>query len=147
MRILILFFVLVAQLSYADCEKKIFSCQFNNQKQVEVFDSKGNITYRFGKNLAKPELQFSLPHQQTQTTQWQGFGSNDYDDLRLTNKGVTYVVFHRYNKIEENPNKRIEAGIQVIIKKKVAAQLLCQPKTISNHLYDLDYLPPVSETE
>lgn len=134
--------LLLAQASYAQCGKKVFSCTFKNNKQVEVCDNKGKITYRFGKNLAKPELQFSLPHKQTKTVQWQGLGSWDYDDLRLNNKGVTYLIFRGRNKIEPNPNKRVEAGIEVIIKKKTAATLLCLPKTLNEHLYDLDYLPP-----
>lgn len=146
-KILFISLALFAETSYAQCGQKVFSCTFANDKQVEVCDHSGKITYRFGKKLTQPELQFTLPHNKTATMQWQGMGSWDYDDLRLNNKGVTYLIFRGYNKIEPAPDKQIEAGIEVIIKKKTVAKLLCQKHTLDERLYDLDHLPPVPEED
>lgn len=133
--------LLVTQVSYADCTKKIFSCTFNNQKRVEVCDTKGKINYRFGKNLANPELSFSLPYHKTRTTQWQGIGRYEYDAVMLRNQQVIYTVFHERDKLEENLGKQVTNGITVTIKEKEVAKLICLPKTVYNKLHELDYLP------
>ena len=42
----------------------LFYCQFNNGKQVRIEQHGDKIRYRFGKNLARPELAFELPKDQ-----------------------------------------------------------------------------------
>ena len=42
----------------------LFYCQFNNGKQVRIEQHGDKIRYRFGKNLARPELVFDLPKDQ-----------------------------------------------------------------------------------
>ena len=39
----------------------LFYCQFNNGKQVRIEQHGDKIRYRFGKNLARPELAFERP--------------------------------------------------------------------------------------
>lgn len=39
----------------------LFYCQFNNGKQVRIEQHGDKIRYRFGKNLARPELAFEQP--------------------------------------------------------------------------------------
>ena len=42
----------------------MFYCQFNNGKQVRIEQHGDKIRYRFGKNLARPELAFEQPANQ-----------------------------------------------------------------------------------
>ena len=42
----------------------MFYCQFNNGKQVRIEQHGDKIRYRFGKNLARPELVFERPANQ-----------------------------------------------------------------------------------
>ena len=42
----------------------MFYCQFNNGKQVRIEQHGDKIRYRFGKNLARPELAFERPANQ-----------------------------------------------------------------------------------
>ena len=42
----------------------LFYCQFNNGKQVRIEQLGDKIRYRFGKNLARPELVFEQPTNQ-----------------------------------------------------------------------------------
>ena len=42
----------------------LFYCQFNNGKQVRIEQHGDKIRYRFGKNLARPELAFEQPANQ-----------------------------------------------------------------------------------
>ena len=42
----------------------LFYCQFNNGKQVRIEQHGDKILYRFGKNLARPELAFEQPANQ-----------------------------------------------------------------------------------
>ena len=42
----------------------LFYCQFNNGKQVRIEQHGDKIRYRFGKNLARPELVFEQPKDQ-----------------------------------------------------------------------------------
>ena len=42
----------------------LFYCQFNNGKQVRIEQLSDKIRYRFGKNLARPELVFEQPTNQ-----------------------------------------------------------------------------------
>ena len=42
----------------------LFYCQFNNGKQVRIEQHGDKIRYRFGKNLARPELAFEQPKDQ-----------------------------------------------------------------------------------
>ena len=42
----------------------LFYCRFNNGKQVRIQQHGDKIRYRFGKNLARPELAFEQPKDQ-----------------------------------------------------------------------------------
>ena len=42
----------------------LFYCRFNNGKQVRIQQHGDKIRYRFGKNLARPELVFKQPQNQ-----------------------------------------------------------------------------------
>ena len=42
----------------------LFYCQTTNGKQVHIQQHDGNVRYRFGKNLARPELEFTQPKTQ-----------------------------------------------------------------------------------
>ena len=42
----------------------LFYCQTANGKQVHIRQHDGNVRYRFGKNLTRPELEFTQPKTQ-----------------------------------------------------------------------------------
>ena len=63
---LFIFVLLLSGTAFAAPANKdtMFYCQFNNGKQVRIEQHGDKIRYRFGKNLARPELAFELPKDQ-----------------------------------------------------------------------------------
>ena len=63
---LFIFVLLLSGTAFAAPANKdtMFYCQFNNGKQVRIEQHGDKIRYRFGKNLARPELVFDLPKDQ-----------------------------------------------------------------------------------
>ena len=60
---LFIFVLLLSGTAFAAPANKdtMFYCQFNNGKQVRIEQHGDKIRYRFGKNLARPELAFERP--------------------------------------------------------------------------------------
>ena len=74
----------------------LFYCQFNNGKQVRIEQHGDKIRYRFGKNLARPELAFEQPKDQVFLNRLTPLLDNDRRgeiiEIYLRNGDVSYIA-------------------------------------------------------
>ena len=74
----------------------LFYCQFNNGKQVRIEQHGDKIRYRFGKNLARPELAFEQPANQVFLNRLTPLLDNDRRgeiiEIHLRNGDVSYIA-------------------------------------------------------
>ena len=74
----------------------LFYCQFNNGKQVRIEQHGDKIRYRFGKNLARPELAFEQPKDQVFLHRLTPLLDNDRRgeiiEIHLRNGDVSYIA-------------------------------------------------------
>ncbi len=76
----------------------IFSCTLQNGKKVSVTgDDVGGLTYRYGKNLSRPELSFSVPVFDSYHSFSNHVGGADISALGLPRGNYLYVVGHGYS--------------------------------------------------
>jgi hypothetical protein len=125
--------VLGAADASARCEgdsATLFSCLTPKGKQIELCDGGKTIQYSFGKPQIKPEIVVAVPRQRASTSQWQGVGRYMTYSVDVPNGDTIYSVFWSADKIEQ----RIEAGVNVLVKGKVAATVNCSEKSINGNL-------------
>ena len=74
----------------------MFYCQFNNGKQVRIAQHGDKIRYRFGKNLARPELAFERPANQVYQVYLTPLLDNNQRgeiiEIYLRNGDVSYIA-------------------------------------------------------
>ena len=74
----------------------LFYCQFNNGKQVRIEQHGDKIRYRFGKNLAHPELAFERPANQVYQVYLTPLLDNNQRgeiiEIYLRNGDVSYIA-------------------------------------------------------
>ena len=74
----------------------LFYCQFNNGKQVRIEQLGDKIRYRFGKNLARPELVFEQPtnrvYQVYSTPLWDNNQRGEVIEIHLRNGDASYIA-------------------------------------------------------
>jgi len=74
----------------------LFYCQFNNGKQVRIEQLGDKIRYRFGKNLARPELVFEQPtnrvYQVYSTPLWDNNQRGEVIEIHLRNSDASYIA-------------------------------------------------------
>ena len=74
----------------------LFYCRFNNGKQVRIEQHGDKIRYRFGKNLARPELVFEQPtnrvYQVYSTPLWDNNQRGEVIEIHLRNGSASYVA-------------------------------------------------------
>ena len=74
----------------------LFYCQFNNGKQVRIEQHGDKIRYRFGKNLARPELAFERPANQVYQVYLTPLLDNNQRgeiiEIYLRNGDVSYIA-------------------------------------------------------
>jgi hypothetical protein len=108
----------------------LFSCLTPKGKQIELCDAGKTIQYSFGKPQAKPEIVVTVPRNQASTSQWAGVGRYMTYSVDVPNGDTIYSVFWSADKIERG----IEAGVNVLVKGKVAATVNCTEKSIDSNL-------------
>ena len=77
-------------------QNTLFYCQFNNGKQVRIEQLGDKIRYRFGKNLARPELVFEQPtnrvYQVYSTPLWDNNQRGEVIEIHLRNGDASYIA-------------------------------------------------------
>lgn len=131
----LIFTLLVGTLSagtaLAACPKNgstIFSCTTTNGKQVEICDLGATIRYRFGKNLAKPELALTIPRNQASTSQWEGIGRYMSYTVTIPNGPISYTASWGMDRLSEE--HQVESSILVEKGGALLATLPCVEKTV-----------------
>ena len=95
---LFIFSLLLSGTTFAAPANKdtLFYCQFNNGKQVRIEQHGDKIRYRFGKNLARPELAFERPANQVYQVYLTPLLDNNQRgeiiEIYLRNGDVSYIA-------------------------------------------------------
>ena len=95
---LFIFVLLLSGTAFAAPANKdtLFYCQFNNGKQVRIEQHGDKIRYRFGKNLARPELAFERPVNQVYQVYLTPLLDNNQRgeiiEIYLRNGDVSYIA-------------------------------------------------------
>lgn len=119
---------------YANCgsSKTLFSCTTIKGKQIEVCDSEKTIDYSFGKANEKPEIAIKVPRDKVSTFQWAGVGRSESYAVDIPNGTAVYNVFWGVDRLsDEHP---IEAGVNVLIDKKLVTTVNCSGKDVVSNL-------------
>lgn len=134
--------VLFSPCLYAKCEKNsktLFSCLTAKGKQIEVCDAGKTISYSFGKPQKKPEIVVTVLRDQASTSQWNGVGRYYSYSVDIPNGETVYNVFFSVDRLGDE--HAIEAGVNVLIKNKLAATVNCAGKNITHDLEGLNLKP------
>ena len=133
---------LVGAPAYAQCEKgssTLFSCSMQKSgKVVEVCDATDTIQYYFGKARKKPELALSVPRDEVTTSQWQGVGRYESYSVDIPNADTIYRVYWSHDRLNEDQDNAVEAGVEVETNGKSVANLLCKPASVVSNLQGVD---------
>ena len=124
--------------AFAKCptpQKTVFECTTTQKKIVQVCDAGTTLSYKFGKSLAKPELQLKVARQKATTYQWNGIGPTESYTVNIPNGNTTYSVFS----ILDKNNFKSTSGISVYQNKKEIATLYCDAQyLVIEDLFDID---------
>ncbi len=131
--------VTTAEAACPSAKATIFSCTTTNGKQVEVCDLGATISYRFGKNTAKPEIMIKVPREKVTTYQWEGIGRYMSYAVTIPNGPVTYTTTWGMDRLSEEHG--IEASILVEQNGKTLATIPCVPKTVINNMEGVKLSP------
>lgn len=115
----------------------LFSCVTTKGKQIELCDAGKTIQYSFGKPQFKPEIVVTVPRNRASTSQWAGVGRYMTYSVDVPNGDTIYSVFWSADKIEQG----IEAGVNVLVKGKVAATVNCSERSIDSNLEGVKLKP------
>jgi hypothetical protein len=126
---------------YASCEgsKTVFSCLTSKGKQIAVCDAGKTIGYSFGKPKGKPEIAVKVARNKASTFQWAGMGSSISYAVDIPNGKTTYNVFWSSDRLSEQ--HAIEAGVNVLINKKLVTTVNCAGENIVNNIEGVDLKP------
>ena len=97
-KVLLISILLLSGTAFAAPANKdtMFYCQFNNGKQVRIEQHGDKIRYRFGKNLARPELAFERPANQVYqvylTPPLDNNQRGEIIEIYLRNGDVSYIA-------------------------------------------------------
>lgn len=105
------------------CQKIVFHCQTENQKEVRVCDRGQTLEYAFGLP-AEPELLLSVRREEARTFQWKGFGRWISYTLNIPNGDVTYTVFSGVDRLTDEHER--EAGVSVTKGGEEIARIKCR---------------------
>ena len=87
--------ILLASTPISATADTLFYCQTANGKQVHIQQHDSNVRYRFGKNLARPELEFTQPktqvYQRNFTVEDNGYRAHARQ-MWLHNGNADYVI-------------------------------------------------------
>ncbi len=76
----------------------IFACTLQNGKKISITgDDVGELTYKYGKNLSRPELSFSVSVYDSYHSFSNHVGDAGINALALPRGNYLYVVGHGYN--------------------------------------------------
>ncbi|MDO5770401.1 MAG: hypothetical protein Q4P13_12935 [Psychrobacter sp.] len=131
--------VFMAAPVYANSDKceAIFTCKLKS-KAVEVCDThNGNLIYRYGKSLDKPEMKVILPYEKASMSHWNGVGRYQNTILNIPNKNTTYSIFNSFDSISQHT----QSGVWVEVNGEQVSELICDSDSVHHKLNDIDYLP------
>lgn len=106
------------------------NCHFPNGKRLEICAGPEAFTYAFGPE-AKPELTLSTPFSASTVQPWPGVSRNIWSALTLPNHDITYEV---WISAPREALEDVSAGINVIRKDRIIAELRCLPQTIKGEV-------------
>ena len=117
----------------------LFHCKTEQQKQVSVFKQGSNLIYQYGDSLDVPELHLVQAEQTVEQRPWAGVGHSMWNYITFKNKGYSYTVGSRYNRMEG----KIEfAGVTVTKEGKTVANIGCRTDALFVDALG-DYVEPV----
>lgn len=117
---------------------KLFSCVVKNGKLIELCDLGKEIQYSFGRPQSQLDIVLKVPREQASTQQWNGMGPIAYS-VDVPKGDTTYSVFFSADRMSDG--HPITAGVNVVIRNKPVATVLCDEKTIVNNLEDVNLKP------
>ncbi|WP_460274923.1 hypothetical protein [Celeribacter sp. ULVN23_4] len=109
-------------------EAPLLQCKFSNEKYVSLTADAAGVTYRFGRPGQMPELELNRPYSEVVVTPWPGVGGSIWEELRLKNGDINYVLWGDFDRMSEAHDVR--AGIVVERSGEELARLDCLPETI-----------------
>ena len=109
----------------------VFTCQIQrSEKRIEVRDFGSGLSYAFGKNLKRPELQVSKSYSEWAIEPWAGVGINLYNSISFENNGVKYEIYDSFDRID----LKNDYGIIVSIQGKMPIFLRCLERTVVSQM-------------
>ncbi len=115
----------------------LFSCVVQKSgKRIELCDARTTIRYQFGKPKAAPDIVVSVPRNLATTSQWNGIGRYISYAVDIPNGNTVYSVFFSMDRLTERHS--IEAGVNVLVDRKLVASVKCLESSIVNHLEGVD---------
>ena len=113
-------FAACAGVSLVDCTVT------NSRKQLELCLDGGRLTYRFGRPGA-PELELTRDLSEIAYTPWPGIGRTIWEDVEITNEGVTYAIHSWVERpLDTGEAPRSGTGLIVLQGAEPLAELTCQ---------------------
>lgn len=122
--------LMIFALSPTVSAKTIFHCATASGKQIalDYNDSRDVVTYTFGKNLNKPEINLQRTTSQVDVEHFRYL-----DSVKLNNGAYSYDIYAGYS--ADAPHKEF-AGVTVFKDSKVLVEIPCKGKVL-NHLSEL----------
>ncbi len=133
---------LAATSARADCvagEATVFACQTAQGKRIEVCDAGKTLTYSFGRPQAQPEIMLRVARERASTSQWNGLGRFIAYSVDIPNGDTVYSVFWGADRLSDD--HPIEAGVEVLVKGRLAATVRCADGEIVQAIEGLDLKP------
>ncbi len=128
-----------ADATCADGSKTVFSCMTKRGKRIELCDAGATLKYSFGKPQSNPDIVVKVPRDAASTSQWAGIGRDESYSVDIPNGNTTYSVFWSLDHYSDK--HAVEAGVNVVIKNKLAATVTCSENGMVNKLEGIDLKP------
>ncbi|TNE68993.1 hypothetical protein [Celeribacter ethanolicus] len=106
----------------------LLQCEFPNGKGVVLSAHENGVSYRFGHPGQSPDLALERPYAEVVVTPWPGVGGAIWEELRLTNGDVSYVLWGALDRMTDD--HEMTGGIVVERNGKELARFDCVPETL-----------------
>jgi hypothetical protein len=141
MRLFLTILALVPSLALANNEPpstELFACTFQGgQKAVRIDLYDSTVRYRFGKPGQMPELVLLRDVRQAAMTPWNGFGGSIWDEIAITNQGVTYIAASWVDRRANGGAGAINGTLLVMRGSRQLAELQCDRGSLRGDVYQL----------
>lgn len=133
MRLAVALFALFPMAAYADCGgagNTMFHCTFKNGAKAGDLCINGDfiVTYRYGRDSAKPELELSHPADVVFMRPWPGVGRYIWEEATISNGDYSYTLHHSVDRLTEDAAS--DGGIIVRKGEEEIANLTCDAGTL-----------------